>query len=201
MSILLQINLLKLQNVMQERKKMIDTNLVLDKLKNILNIKRDIDLSEKLGKSRGTVAVWRKRGSIDYETVIEFAIKNNISLDYLFRNEINKEERENEDNLLEEFIFFNLKRTLFKKKFFLDPKKINPNIHFLFKAIKERKDYVNFSKKNAKEVLIDIIKNYEIKSISDSNTKKENVVKLIKEEMSNLDCYVFLKYFDKFELI
>lgn len=175
---------------------MIDINFVLDKLKNILDIKRDIDLSEKLGKSRGTVAVWRKRGSIDYETVIEFAIKNNISLDYLFRNEINKEKREDENNLLEEFVFYNLKRTLFKETIF---SKLNANIHFLFKVVKEKLSYVNYTKEDAKEVLINMIKTYEIKSILESDVKRENVVKLVEDEMSNLDCYVFLKYFDKFE--
>jgi len=174
---------------------MIDINIVLDRLKNILNLKRDIDLSEKLGRSRSTVAVWRKRGNIDYETIIEFAIKNNISLDFLFKNEkIKEDEVDLSNKLLEEFVFYNLKRTLFKENIF---NKFNANIQFLFRVVREKKNYVNYIKENAKEVLLNIVKNYEIKSLLESDIKKENIIKLIEEEMSNLDCYVFLKYFDK----
>ena len=174
---------------------MINIEEVINKLKKIFNVKTDVELSRKLGFSDRVVTTWKQRNTLNFEKVIETAIEKNIDLNYLFKPQKNENLKFDID-LLEEFVFYNLKRTLFKENIF---NKFNANIQFLFKVVKERKDYVNFQKENAKEILLNIIKNYEIKSLLDSDVKKENVIKLIKEEMSNLDCYVFLKYFDKFE--
>ena len=193
MSIFLQKNLLKLQNVIKKGKKMINIDLVLNKLKEITKTKSDTDLSEKLGKSRSTVAVWRKRKSLDFESIINFAIQENIDLNYLFKEDAKKQEK-NVD-LFEEFIFYNLKRTIFKESFF---NKFNANLQFLFKVVKENIRYVNFTRENAKEVLIKMIKNHKIDSILDSDVKKENVVKFLEENLSSIECYVFLNKFEKF---
>ena len=174
---------------------MINVEKVINKLKEIFGVKTDVELSRKLGFSNRVVTTWKQRNTLNFEKIIEIAIEKNIDLNYLFKPQKN-ESLEFEIDLLEEFVFYNLKRTLFKENIF---NKFNANIQFLFKVVQENKDYVNYTKENAKEVLLNIIKNYEIKSLLESNIKKENVIKLIKEEMSNLDCYVFLKYFDKFE--
>jgi hypothetical protein len=168
---------------------------VINKLKQIFNVKTDVELSRILGFSDRVVTTWKQRNTLNFEKIIEIAIKENIDLNYLFKSKDNSIKFKNDD-FLEEFIFYNLKRTLFKETIF---NKLNANIYLLFKIVKEKKDYVNYSRENAKEVLLEIIKNYEIKSILESDSKKENVIKLIEEEMSHLDCYVFLKYFDKFE--
>jgi len=172
---------------------MINIDLVLNKLKEITKTKSDTDLSEKLGKSRSTVAVWRKRKSLDFESIINFAIQENIDLNYLFKEDAKKQEK-NVD-LFEEFIFYNLKRTIFKESFF---NKFNANLQFLFKVVKENIRYVNFTRENAKEVLIKMIKNHKIDSILDSDVKKENVVKFLEENLSSIECYVFLNKFEKF---
>ena len=175
---------------------MINVEEVINKLKKIFDVKTDVELSRKLGFSDRVVTTWKQRNTLNFEKIIEIAIEKDLDLNYIFKFKNNKDLKSNID-LLEEFVFYNLKRTLlFKENIF---NKFNANIQFLFKIVKEKRDYVNYTKENAKEVLLNIVKNYEIKSLLDSDFKKENVIKLIEEEMSNLDCYVFFKYFDKFE--
>jgi len=175
---------------------MIDVNNVIDKLKKFFNVKTDVELSRKLGFSDRVVTTWKQRNTLNFEKIIEVAIKENIDLNYLFKRDLKKQNEEIYDfNLFEDFIFYNLKRTIFKESFF---NKFNANLQFLFKVVKESISYVNFTREDAKKVLIEIIKNYEINSILDSDVKKENVMKFIEENLSNIECYVFLSKFEKF---
>jgi len=174
---------------------------VINKLKDIFNAKTDVELSRKLGFSDRVVTTWKQRNTLNFEKIIEIAVKKDIDLNYLFKP--SKKGNNVEFDLLEEFVFFSLKRTLFSPSFVKKILKIEPNPikEFLIKVTKESIKGLDYSRNNAKLVLVNLVKNYKIKSILDSQTKKENTIKFIEENMSNLDCYVFLKYFDKFELI
>jgi len=178
---------------------MIDINSVLDKLKEFFNIKNDKDLSIKLGFKESTVNSWRQRNTLNFQKVIEVAIKNNIDLNYLFNPNFNNINVKNElDELIEEFIFYYLKK---EKK--LDRNSIlnlifNPIEELLIRCLKKVDGKLNLTKKEAKSQLINIIQNCKINFLIDSPNKKELLIKEIEENYSNLECYVILKYKDKF---
>ena len=46
----------------------------------------DTELGTVLGKARSTVSSWRQRNSIPYADIIEYCIKNSVSLDAVFLN-------------------------------------------------------------------------------------------------------------------
>ena len=51
-------------------------------------------------------------------------------------------------------------------------------------------------KHKSKDVLIEIIEEFKIKGFS--NIKKEKVISIIKNNLSNIECYVLIKYADEF---
>lgn len=63
---------------------MANVDLVLDRLKCHFEAEDDAALSHKLGFSRGLVSNWRKRNTMAYHHVIKIALREGISLDFLF---------------------------------------------------------------------------------------------------------------------
>jgi transcriptional regulator with XRE-family HTH domain len=56
---------------------------VIDKIKSLKNIKHDSELARILGIEQSTFSERRKRNSLPYKEIIDFAEKENISLDWL----------------------------------------------------------------------------------------------------------------------
>ena len=57
---------------------------VIFKLKSHLQIEKDRDLAESMGVNTATFSSWKNRNAIDYDILLNFCYKNNISLDWLF---------------------------------------------------------------------------------------------------------------------
>jgi len=57
---------------------------IIDRLKNTLNISSNKKLAELLGMNSNNVNVWLSKGTINYSTIINFAKKNELDLNYIF---------------------------------------------------------------------------------------------------------------------
>ena len=177
---------------------MFDVEEVLNRLKNKFNLKSDKELAELLEVTNKTLSGWKIRNSLDFKKILNLAKKENLSLDFIFGlKNTNTKNIDYFDELFEDYVFYNLKRNFFKKNLL---NKINPNLILLFKIVRRNINSVSFTLQNAKEVLIDLIVNYKIDSILESEQKKENILKIVKD-FSKVECYVFLKYFDKFDIM
>jgi hypothetical protein len=64
---------------------------IIDRMKTVLGITMDKELSEALGGSRGFISVIKNRGSIPYEECITLALDRGISLDWLLLGRGTKE--------------------------------------------------------------------------------------------------------------
>lgn len=60
-------------------------NAVLDRVRSIIKKRLDSAVADALGVSRSAIPTWRKRGTMPVVAVVDFGIRNNISLDWLFR--------------------------------------------------------------------------------------------------------------------
>jgi len=62
---------------------------VLDRLQQAANVSSDSALSRALGVNRATLGNWRNRNSVPYSICVEFAIKHEISLNWLLAGDGN----------------------------------------------------------------------------------------------------------------
>ncbi len=62
---------------------MLDTNIVLKRLKSHLNVKTDLQLSKILKVKPNTISSWKKRNSMQFESVIDVCEMHNIDLNEL----------------------------------------------------------------------------------------------------------------------
>lgn len=62
-------------------------NEIIDKIKKCLNITSDTELAEKMELSRSNYSERKQRNSIPYENLINLCKKENISIDYILKNE------------------------------------------------------------------------------------------------------------------
>lgn len=188
---------------------------ILKKLKDVVGVKSDKELASLLDVSYPTIAAWKKRNTLDFQKVIKFAVEHSIDLNYLFAdafifNENSKDNKiqntkNQEPNEFEEYVIFQLKKIkkLDRNSFF---SLLNPKKEFLtrcleqFKEIKEKReemfmyDTEFLTVKNAKSVLISLIKKCKKSPILDSKTKEKNVILEVEENFSNIECYVLLKF-------
>ena len=188
---------------------------ILKKLKDVVGVKSDKELASLLNVSYPTIAAWKKRNTLDFQKVIKFAVEHSIDLNYLFAdafifNENSKDNKiqntkNQEPNEFEEYVIFQLKKIekLDRNSFF---SLLNPKKEFLtrcleqFKEIKEKReemfmyDTEFLTVKNAKSVLISLIKKCKKSPILDSKTKEKNVILEVEENFSNIECYVLLKF-------
>ena len=72
--------------------------LILDNLRNILNLRTDKQLAEKLEINLNTLSSWRNRNSVDFPLIIAFCASNNININWLF-NGIGEPHLANNDNI------------------------------------------------------------------------------------------------------
>jgi hypothetical protein len=56
---------------------------IIDRMKTVLGIQLDKELSELLGGSRGFVSVIKNRGTVPYDECVKVALEKNVSLDWL----------------------------------------------------------------------------------------------------------------------
>jgi len=185
---------------------------ILKKLKDVVGVKSDKELASLLDVSYSTIAAWKKRNTLDFQKVIKFALEHSIDLNYLFAdtfifNENSKNNKiqntkNQEPNEFEEYVIFQLKKIkkLDRNSFF---SLLNPKKEFLTRCLeqfKEKKeemfmDGIEFlTVKNAKSVLISLIKKCKKNPILDSKTKEKNVILEVEENFSNIECYVLLKF-------
>lgn len=77
----------------------LDIDLIIKRLKELLNINSDTELAEKLGIGKSTISNWRKRNSIDYSVI--FTLCEHIDLNYLIRGEVYLSEVSHSDDTSE----------------------------------------------------------------------------------------------------
>lgn len=56
---------------------------IVDRMKTVLNVQTDKELSEKLEGSRGQISVWKTRGTLPFAECLDLAVKYSVSLDWL----------------------------------------------------------------------------------------------------------------------
>lgn len=56
---------------------------IVDRMKSVVGVSKDVDLAEHLGGARSTLSVWKRRGSIPLDECIKLATDRCISLDWL----------------------------------------------------------------------------------------------------------------------
>ncbi|WP_256499777.1 helix-turn-helix domain-containing protein [Flavobacterium sp. HSC-61S13] len=62
---------------------MLDTNIILKRLKSLLNVKTDLQLSKILKVKPNTISSWKKRNSMQFESVIDVCEVHHIDLNDL----------------------------------------------------------------------------------------------------------------------
>jgi len=175
----------------KKEKDMIDVSIILNRLKNKFNLKSDKELAELLKVTNKTLAGWKIRNSLDFKKILNLAKRKNLSLDFIFLGleNVNTQNKDNIDEYFENYVFYNLKN------------KINHHsLIFLFKIVRRNINTISFTLQNAKEVLIDLILNYKIDFSLENEQKKESVLEFVKN-LSKVECYIFLKYFHKLDIV
>jgi len=62
----------------------INVNLVLERIKTLLGITKDLELCESLGVKQTTFSSWRSRDTLDYKLIIQYAQINGMDLHHIF---------------------------------------------------------------------------------------------------------------------
>lgn len=71
---------------------------VIKRLKELLKIKTDLELATILGVKPNTISSWKKRNSLQFETIIELCKENNIDLNELFYSDVVNYKSEKQKN-------------------------------------------------------------------------------------------------------
>ncbi len=71
-------------------------NEIIDRIKEVLETKKDTDVAQALNIKRNTFALRRKRGSIPYEEILTFCNKKDISVDWALTGKRPKSQKERE---------------------------------------------------------------------------------------------------------
>jgi phage repressor protein C with HTH and peptisase S24 domain len=56
---------------------------IVDRMKSVVGVSKDVDLADHLGGARSSLSVWKKRGSIPLDECMRIATEQNVSLDWL----------------------------------------------------------------------------------------------------------------------
>lgn len=102
-----------------QKRRMLEVEDILKRLKTYLGIKTNVELSEVLHVCPNTISTWKKRNSMDYSRLISFGKSHRIDLNRLFSNKIQKE-RPCENVIVVPWEFQHQYVTSFGKKEFLD---------------------------------------------------------------------------------
>uniref|UniRef100_UPI0040483943 helix-turn-helix domain-containing protein n=1 Tax=Aliarcobacter sp. TaxID=2321116 RepID=UPI0040483943 len=78
-------------------------NDILNRLKESLSIKTDMELAEKLDLSSGVISNWKARNKIPYNEIFTICENNNFDINYIFYNKIN-DNIQKEENFKENII-------------------------------------------------------------------------------------------------
>lgn len=112
---------------------MLDATAVLKRLKKILGIKTDLQLSILLDVKPNTISSWKKRDSLQYESLIAICQENKIDLNALFLHNYKNERELAEDERLVKMI-----STELYFEYFLDPEKTLTNApSYVFPTVDE----------------------------------------------------------------
>lgn len=76
-----------------------NANNLIERLKQELSIKKDKELCELLDIKNNTLSTWRKRDSIDFNKVIDICESKGLDLNFIFFDEFNEKEKENQSTL------------------------------------------------------------------------------------------------------
>ncbi|MBO8183309.1 MAG: helix-turn-helix domain-containing protein [Archaeoglobus sp.] len=85
---------------------------ILNRLKIVLDIRKDKNLAKLLGVKPSTLSTWKARNTLDYELLINICVMRNINLNWLFtgqgsmfiKNKIKTEEERNLESRLQKLI-------------------------------------------------------------------------------------------------
>lgn len=177
-------------------------NEVLDNLANILNVKSDRQLAIKLDILPSTLFNNRKRGILPYEKILNYALKNNLSLDDIFKPSNIKNNKVNECILASsDYDLVNINILNDSKNFIQIPLKIAEQENY--KAYLDDKkiyviDTINNNFKNKTRYLIKNNNNYFVVLIS---LDFDNTYILRDENDSDLISKLTKEEFEKIEII
>lgn len=71
---------------------------IVEKLKKITNSKRDVEIATLLHADSAKFAQWKKRNTIPIQELVSFAIKENIDMNYLLKDDIEFIDNSSSDN-------------------------------------------------------------------------------------------------------
>ena len=74
---------------------------ILVRLKDELNLSKDVDLADFLGVAQNTISAWKKRNSVNYDLIFEKIAPYNIDLNWLVYGKDSPQPPESEVKLLE----------------------------------------------------------------------------------------------------
>lgn len=83
-------------------------NDILNRLKEVLELKTDTELTEKLDLSTGVVSNWKARNKIPYNEIFSICENNKIDINYIFYG--TKKEKKEENKNFKEKIVENLEK-------------------------------------------------------------------------------------------
>ncbi len=69
---------------------MLEASKILYKIKKIMGLKTSLELAKLLNVKPNTLSSWKKRNSLQFETIIELCVKHNIDLNELFADSVSK---------------------------------------------------------------------------------------------------------------
>ncbi len=86
-----------------------NANLILNRLRTLIHVSNDVELSQILNVKPNTIATWRKRDTLNYKTIIALCEHRKIDLNLVFFDEksaisVSKNERGLNDLPLKEYI-------------------------------------------------------------------------------------------------
>ena len=161
------------------------------------SVKKILDIADK------TYYNWKKEGRPIIELLEKYFTEDDLEefLKYGIITKLEAKDDQHTTYMLIDYVKYNLKekldKLLLKPGIFKWLENIIPKNIFL-KILKEISEdpKIEVEKYRSKEYLIQKIESYKVASINNSN--KKQLIGIIKNNLSNIECYVLIKYADEF---
>lgn len=77
-----------------------DSRLIIERMKQVLELKEDKELREFFGVAQSTFSSWKNRNAIPFETVINFSLEHNLDLNWLILGNSNSEQLATDEQMM-----------------------------------------------------------------------------------------------------
>lgn len=103
---------------------MLDTSKILQKIKKMVGVKTDLELSKLLHVKPNTISSWKKRNSLQYESIIALCQEHNVDLNELFLDSSDSNSKENQSRGRDKVKMIGVDQHL---EYFIDPQAVLQN--------------------------------------------------------------------------